>query len=57
MNLATHHWLCKISRLSRIVNVTELEMKIDSYRGEIPQLEVSGIATTFKFVEKTAGGE
>ena len=50
----------RISRLSRIVNVTELDMKLDSYRGETPQLEVSGIATTFKFVDRppqNAGGE
>ncbi len=50
----------RISRLSRIVNVTELDMKLDKYRGETPQLQVSGIATTFKFVERdtvpTAGG-
>ncbi len=50
----------RISRLSRIVNVTELDMKLDKYRGETPQLEISGIATTFKFVERdtvpTAGG-
>ena len=50
----------RISRLSRIVNVTELDMKLDKYRGETPQLQISGIATTFKFVERdtlpTAGG-
>ncbi len=50
----------RISRLSRIVNVTELDMKLDQYRGETPQLQVSGIATTFKFVERdtvpSAGG-
>jgi type IV pilus assembly protein PilO len=50
----------RIARLSRIVNVTELDMKLSSYRGETPQLEVSGIATTFKFVDRAqkqnAGG-
>jgi Tfp pilus assembly protein PilO len=50
----------RVARLSRIVNVTEVTMKLADYQGETPRLEVSGVATTFKFVEKasqTAGGE
>lgn len=50
----------RVARLSRIVNVTSLNMKLSEYQGETPRLEVSGVATTFKFVDRaseTAGGE
>lgn len=49
----------RVSRLSRIVNVTELAMEISDDRGENPTLEVSGVARTFRFVDDdaSAGGE
>ena len=49
----------RISRLSRIVNVNKLEMKLLDHSGETPKLAVSGTATTFRFIDDTAntGGE
>lgn len=48
----------RLSKLSRIVNITELGMKLAEYRNETPRLEVTGIATTYFFVEEAspAGG-
>ena len=40
----------RLSRLSRIVNITELRMKLDSNRGDKPKLQIKGTATTFQFV-------
>jgi len=49
----------RLARLSRIVNVSELDMKFADYRGETPRLKVTGKATTFKFLDSgngSAGG-
>jgi type IV pilus assembly protein PilO len=48
----------RLSKLSRIVNITELGIKLAEYRNETPRLEVTGIATTYFFVEEVspAGG-
>jgi type IV pilus assembly protein PilO len=48
----------RLSRLSRIVNITQLGMKLAEYRNDVPRLEVTGIATTYFFVEEAeqAGG-
>ena len=49
----------RLSRLSRIVNITELEMKHSNAQADPPQLKVEGIATTFRFLEEStanAGG-
>jgi type IV pilus assembly protein PilO len=45
----------RLSRLSRIVNITQLEMSVERDQGDHPQLRVEGVATTFRFVERTAG--
>jgi type IV pilus assembly protein PilO len=51
----------RLSRLSRIVNITEMDMKVESKRsGNNPRLKVTGVATTFRFLEKagsSASGE
>ncbi len=49
----------RLAKLSRIVNITELAMSLSEYRGDTPRLEVTGIATTYFFVDVTtqAGGE
>jgi type IV pilus assembly protein PilO len=41
----------RLSKLSRIVNVTQFSMKLQREGGEAPTLSVSGIATTFRFIE------
>ena len=41
----------RLSRLSRIVNVTELMMKPLDADSDPPKLRVTGIATTFRFLE------
>ena len=48
-----------MAHLSRIVNITELAMKLSDYRNETPRLEVTGIATTYFFVDMSTrtGGE
>lgn len=46
----------RLSRLSRIVNVTELRMTLDSNRGDKPKLQIKGTATTFQFVSGAASG-
>ncbi len=40
----------RLSRLSRIVNITSLEMTLASDADEEPKLKVTGTATTFRFV-------
>jgi type IV pilus assembly protein PilO len=49
----------RLSKLSRIVNITELGMKLSEYRNDTPRLEVTGVATTYFFVDvsRSAGGE
>jgi len=57
----------RIASLSRIVNLSDLTFSVESETGEIPLLNVKGIAATFYFNEsstgavtdapKTAGGE
>lgn len=44
----------RLSRLSRIVNITALHMELESQTGEQPSLKVTGVATTFRFVEQKA---
>ena len=41
----------RLSRLSRIVNISELSMSIDDPKDHIPTLKVKGTATTFRFVD------
>ncbi len=49
----------RLAHLSRIVNITELAMKLSDYRNDTPRLEVTGIATTYFFVDTStrSGGE
>ena len=49
----------RLAHLSRIVNITELAMKLSEYRNDTPRLEVTGVATTYFFVDPKppAGGE
>jgi len=42
----------RLSRLSRIVNITQLDMSVESERSGRPRLKVSGVATTFRFVDQ-----
>lgn len=51
-------FLDRLSRLSRIVNITDLDMKLSEYRNETPRLEVTGTAKTYFFVDSSssAGG-
>jgi len=44
----------KVSKLPRIVNVSELNMEIASQEGESTRLKVKGEATTFRFIEHEA---
>jgi type IV pilus assembly protein PilO len=43
----------RLSRLSRIVNITELSMTL-AEDGDKPKLQIKGVATTFQFVTQTA---
>ncbi len=43
----------RLSRLSRIVNISELEMKPGDPESDPPELRMRGIATTFRFLENT----
>ena len=45
----------RLSKISRIVNITELAMKLSEYRNDTPRLEVTGVATTYFFLEDSAG--
>lgn len=49
----------RLSKISRIVNITELAMKLSEYRNDTPRLEVTGVATTYFFLDDSAraGGE
>jgi type IV pilus assembly protein PilO len=44
-------FLDRLSRLSRIVNVTTLRMTVENAREASPDLKMTGVATTFRFVE------
>ena len=46
----------RLSRLSRIVNITQLDMSLASDNGTKPMLQIKGVATTFQFVSSSAGG-
>ncbi len=49
----------RLSRLSRIVNITSLKMSLADPKAHVPVLKVMGTATTFRFVEtkpETQGG-
>ncbi len=48
-------FLDRLSRLSRIVNVTTLKMTVDNSRDASPDLKMTGVATTFRFLEPTEG--
>jgi type IV pilus assembly protein PilO len=48
----TGMFLERLARLSRIVNVTELSMKVENDRDAEPELLFTGIATTFRFLEE-----
>lgn len=45
----------RLSRLSRIVNITQLEMSLANDSGEKPMLQIKGVATTFQFVNDNSG--
>lgn len=42
----------KVSRLPRIVNVGDLEMSVKAAKADETVLNVSGTATTFRFIEQ-----
>ena len=44
----------RLSRLSRIVNVTELKMTLADENGDSPKLKIRGVATTFQFVDSAS---
>lgn len=44
----------RLSRLSRIVNITELSMSIADDSGDKPKLQIKGVATTFQFVSDSS---
>ncbi len=49
----------RLSRLSRIINITELKMSLADRKALVPVLKVEGTATTFRFVDvapSTQGG-
>ncbi len=46
----------RLSRLSRIVNITKLDMSVESERAGLPRLKVTGVATTFRFLERKPKG-
>ena len=41
----------RLSRLSRIINITELKMSLADRKALVPVLKVEGTATTFRFVD------
>ena len=49
-------FFARIAQLPRIVNVSQLEMKIDEQGAERTVLRVEGEATTFRFLERGAAG-
>lgn len=44
----------RLSRLSRIVNITQLDMKLESNSGDRPKLQIKGVATTFQFLSSSS---
>src|SRR5262245_2429567 len=48
-------FLDRLSRLSRIVNVTTLKMVVENTREPNPDLKMTGVATTFRFLEPKDG--
>lgn len=48
-------FLDRLSRLSRIVNVTTLKMTVENARDASPDLKMTGVATTFRFLEPKDG--
>ena len=42
----------RLSRLSRIVNITELDLSLADDSGDRPKLKIKGVATTFQFVNE-----
>lgn len=40
----------RLSRLSRIVNISEVKMTLESDTGQSPKLQIKGVATTFQFL-------
>ena len=44
----------RLSRLSRIVNITQLDMKLESGSGDRPKLQIKGVATTFQFLSSSS---
>jgi type IV pilus assembly protein PilO len=48
-------FLDRLSRLSRIVNVTTLKMTVENAREASPDLKMQGVATTFRFIEPKEG--
>ncbi len=44
----------RLSRLSRIVNITQLDMKLESKSGDRPKLQIKGVATTFQFLSSSS---
>jgi type IV pilus assembly protein PilO len=48
-------FLDRLSRLSRIVNVTTLKMTVENAREASPELKMTGVATTFRFLEPKDG--
>ena len=44
----------RLSRLSRIVNITQLDMSLESDSGNKPMLKIKGVATTFQFVSNSS---
>jgi type IV pilus assembly protein PilO len=48
-------FLDRLSRLSRIVNVTTLKMTVENDRDASPELKMVGVATTFRFIEPKDG--
>ncbi len=45
----------RLSRLSRIVNITQLDMSLSNDSGPKPMLQIKGVATTFQFVSDDSG--
>ena len=46
----------RLSRLPRIVNITKLDMSVESERAGLPRLKVTGVATTFRFLARKPKG-
>ena len=46
----------RLSRLSRIVNITQLKMDVEDDNGDRPKLAIRGVATTFQFLDSSTAG-